>query len=140
MSTATHAVRRSKLTSYEAEQVRRIAEWKSEPPSPLTELWKRLTLPAARAVEKVIPDRLVREAIVWAYNASEWLADREDVKRRAGVPDLEELRHKPLEQCDRLAMAVGVSAEALAAVEGVATGAGGSSRRSSTSRSSSSWG
>ena len=33
--------------------------------------------------------------------------------------------HRPLEECDRLAIAVGATAEAIAAVEGAATGAGG---------------
>jgi len=41
------------------------------------------------------------------------------------VQHLEELRDKPLEVCDRLAVSVGASAEVLAAVEGAATGAGG---------------
>lgn len=125
MSTATHAERRSELTSYEAEQVRRIAAWKSEGPNPLAELWKRLTMPASRAIEKIIPDRLVRAAVTSAFDASEWLDDREDIRRRAGVRDLAELRERPLEDCDRLAVAVGASAEAIAAVEGAATGFGG---------------
>jgi hypothetical protein len=124
MTTAIHT-RQSELTPYEAEQIRRIAAWKSEPPNPLSELWKRIALPAARAIERIIPDRVVRAAIMKSYDASELLADREDVRRRAGVRDLVELRQGPLERSDRLAIEVGSSAQALGAVEGAATGAGG---------------
>ena len=125
MSTPTHAVHRSELTPYEAEQVRRIAAWKSEPPHSLGELWKRATLPAAHAIERAIPHRVVRAAITRAYDASEVLAGEEDVKRRARISDLADLRQGPLERCDRLAVAIGSAAEGLAAVEGAATGAGG---------------
>lgn len=125
MNTRSEAGARPRLTSYELEQVRRIAAWKSEPPNPLTELWKRITLPVARAVEKIIPDRLVREAILRADDVSEWLAGQEDVRRRAGVADIAELRQGPMDVCDRLAVEVGAAAELFAAAEGAATGAGG---------------
>jgi hypothetical protein len=124
MSTATRP-RRSELTAYEAEQVRRIAAWKSKPPNPLSELWKRISLPVAGAIEKLIPDRVVRAAVMSAYNASDFLAGQESVKRRAGVRDLAELKHKPLEQCDVLAHEVSASAKMIALIEGAATGAGG---------------
>jgi EcsC protein family len=124
MSMATRT-QRPKLTSYEAEQVRQIAAWKSEPPNPLSELWKRITMPVASAVERLLPDRAVRVAITKAYDVSETLAAWDDVRRRAGVEDIAELRHRPLEECDRLASSIGSSAEAIAAVEGAATGAGG---------------
>jgi hypothetical protein len=116
---------RSELTPYEADQVRRIAAWKSEPPNPVSELWKRITLPVARRIEKIIPERVVRAAIMKAYDASEVLAARGDIRRRAGVRDIAELQHRPLEDCDRLAIGVGAEAEAVAAVEGALTGAGG---------------
>jgi hypothetical protein len=124
MSTATRTPR-SGLTAYEAEQVRRIATWKSEPPNPLSELWKRLSMPVASAIEKFMPDRAVRAAITTAYKASNLLAGQESVKRRAGVRDLAELKHRPLEDCDALARGVGAFAQTTALVEGAATGAGG---------------
>jgi hypothetical protein len=49
----------AELTSYEAEQVRQIAAWKSEPPNPFAELFKKLTLPGAWWLGPVIPDRIV---------------------------------------------------------------------------------
>jgi hypothetical protein len=116
---------KAKLNAYETEQVRQIAAWKSQPPNPLSEMWNTLALLPAKVVAKVIPDAVVRRAIEGAYNASEVLAGRESVKRQAGVKDLGELRKKPLEECDRLAKQVGMMAQALAAGEGAATGAGG---------------
>jgi EcsC protein family len=113
------------LTAYEAEQVRQIAAWKSLPPNPLSELWKIVSLPAARALERLIPDQVVRIAIEKAYELSGVLADENDIKRRAGVHDLTELRHRPLEECDRLSKQIGATALAIAAIEGAATGAGG---------------
>src|SRR5215813_1768283 len=82
-----HGVKKDRrsLTAYEAEQVRQIAAWKSEPPNPLSELWKTLTLPGAKALEVVIPDRLVRVAIEKADDAAEVMAGQEDIKRRFGV-------------------------------------------------------
>ena len=120
-----HPILSQTLTPYEADQVRRIAAWKSEPPNALSELWKRVSLPVARAIEPIIPDRAVRAAITRSYDASERLAGREDIQRRAGVRDLAELAHGRLERCDRLAIETGASAQALAAAEGAATGAGG---------------
>jgi hypothetical protein len=113
------------LTPYEADQVRRIAAWKSEPPNSLSELWKRFAIPAARAIDPIIPDRAVRAAITKSYDASERLAGQEDIKRRAGVRDISELAQGPLERCDRLAVETGGSAQTLGAIEGAATGAGG---------------
>ena len=84
-----------------------------------------MSLQPAKVVAKVIPDAIVRRAIELAYNASEMLAGRESIMRQAGVKDIDELRKKPLEECDRLAKQVGMTAQALAAAEGAATGAGG---------------
>ena len=124
MSVATRT-KAPKLSAYESEQIRRIAAWKSEPPNPLNELWKRVSLPVAREVERLIPDASVRAAIIKAYDVSERLAGQGAIKRRAGVRDLAELKHKPLEECDALAAGVERSAEILALAEGAATGVGG---------------
>jgi hypothetical protein len=116
---------REELTAYEQEQVQEIAAWKSEPPNPLGELWKMITLPGAKLVEKVIPDTLVRGAIEGSYKGAGLLAWQEDLKVRAGVSDLDELKDRPLEECDGLARPVGATAMLLGTVEGAATGAGG---------------
>jgi len=115
----------AKLTDYEAEQVEEIAAWKSEPPNPFAEMFKMVTIAGARVVEQAIPDAVVREAIEKSYDAAELIAGQEDVKRQAGVQDLGELRHRPLEECDRMATRVSVASQAMAIAGGTATGAGG---------------
>lgn len=121
----TATTERTALTDYETAQVRRIAEWKSEPPDPWNELWKRLTVPVAKTVEKVVPQRAVRHAIARSYDTAGWIAAHHDIRQRAGVDDLSDLHQKPLRVCDQIAVESGVIAEAVAAIEGAATGAGG---------------
>ena len=124
MSAATTAPQ-STLTPYEAHVVREIAAWKSRPRNPIAELFDMIAMPVADLIEKVIPDNVVRAAITTSYNLSDVLAGQEDIKRQAGVRALGDLLKKPLEECDRLALQVSVAAQALATVEGAATGAGG---------------
>ena len=114
-----------KLTAYECQQVELIAFWKSTPPNPFAELVKKITLPLADLVEKVIPDKLVMTAIEKAYAVAELVAGQEDIKAKAGVHELTELRKKPLEECDGLAQRVGIAAQTWATIQGAATGAGG---------------
>jgi EcsC protein family len=114
-----------KLTAYESEQVEQIAAWKSKPPNAIGEMAKRITMPVARWVGKVIPEAPLRAAIEKGYDISLRLADQEDIKRQVRVTDLAALRKKPLDVCDRLAARVSFFANGLALAEGVATGAGG---------------
>lgn len=113
------------LTDYEAEQVCQIAAWKAQHANPFAEAFKSITLPAAKVVEAVIPNSLVQYAIEKAYDLAEFTAAQEDLKAQAGVSDLRDLRHKPLEECDRLATQVSLLWQAVAVIEGAATGAGG---------------
>ena len=113
------------LTEYERRQIEKIAAWKAEFPNPFGELFRRAAQPLAKAVEFVVPDRVALGALNAAYKASDLTATQGDIKRQAGVRDIAELRHKPLEVCDRLSRRVGTMAQGVAAVEGAATGAGG---------------
>jgi hypothetical protein len=115
----------SKLTPYESAQVQQIAAWKSTPPNPFSELFKEITVRVADLVEKLTPDKWVVTAIEKAYNASQMLAGQEDIQRQAGVKQLGELRNRPLEECDRLALQVSAASLTWATIEGAATGAGG---------------
>lgn len=114
-----------KLTDYEARQVEEIAAWKAEFPNPFGELFRRAAQPLAKVVEFLIPDQIALGAIEAAYKASELAAFQGDLKIQAGVKDIAELRHKPLEVCDGLSRRVGTVAQATAVVEGALTGAGG---------------
>jgi hypothetical protein len=113
------------LTEYEARQVEEIAAWKAKPPIAFAEVLKQISLAGANLIEKIIPDVLARMAIEKCYGTAELLAGAEDVMREAGVDDLAELRTRPLEDCDRVALSVGAVANFWATVEGAATGAGG---------------
>src|SRR3954453_22504655 len=113
------------LTDYEERQVEKIAAWKAEFPNPFGELFRRAAQPLAKVVEFIIPDQIALGAIDAAYKASELAAFQSDLKVQAGVRDITELRHKPLEVCDGLSRRVGTVAQATAAVEGALTGAGG---------------
>ena len=116
---------RVKLTPYESDQISQIAAWKSRPPNPVGEILRRITLPGAKIVEKLIPDRLVRIAINESFRLAIALARHEEVKRRGGVRNLRDLQKKSLEDCDLLALQTGVFSQVLATAEGAATGAGG---------------
>jgi hypothetical protein len=101
------------LTPYEAEQVEAIAAWKSMPPHPLGELFKRLTQPGADRIERIIPDTLVMRTLDAAYAIAERAA-------RAMAP-----ADRPLEACDQSAIPIASRARTIAVVEGALTGAGG---------------
>lgn len=116
---------KQQLTDYEAKQIQQIAAWKARHTNPFAEAFKSVTLPAAKVIEAVIPNSVVKYAIEKAYDLSEFTAMQEDLKAQAGVSDIRELRNEPLEKCDRLATQVSLMWQAVAAIEGVATGAGG---------------
>ena len=83
-------------------------------------MWNLIVQQPAKVLAKLIPDSLIRRAIELSYNASETLAGQRASWREAGVKHLNELRRRPLEQCDRLAKQVGMTAQALATAEGAA--------------------
>jgi EcsC protein family len=118
-------IKRAKLTEYESDQVQQIAAWKSEPPNVLAEVWKTLTWPGATAIAKLVPERLVEVLLNGADAAAGYLTWQEELKRQAGVSDIAELRDRPLEECDRMALRTGLAAQVVAMAEGAATGAGG---------------
>jgi hypothetical protein len=113
------------MTDYESEQVKQIAIWKSRPPNPFAEMLRRVTIPGAKLAQKVVPDALVRRAIDQGFELAERLVGKEDVLRQADVENPSDLRKKPLEECDRLALQTGIFSQVFATAEGAATGAGG---------------
>jgi EcsC protein family/YGGT family len=113
------------LTAYESDQVARIAAWKSRPPNPVGEILDRISLPAAKLVEKVIPDAPIGVAIDLSFRLAVLLAGKGEIKRRGGVDDLSDLRKKLLEDCDRLALQTGFFSQVFATAQGAVTGAGG---------------
>jgi hypothetical protein len=124
MSTAVE-ISNAKLARHEAEQVRQIAAWKSQPPNPWDEITRMITLPWARFLERVVPDWIVATMIDRAYHVARMLARPEPTLQRAGAHDLAELRERSLAECDRLAAQVAASARAISLLEGALTGVGG---------------
>ena len=112
-------------TEYESDQVRQIAVWKAEKPSIRTGLFTKIGPSVARFAERLIPSQVAQGAIAKVYEEAELAATRGDIERQADVHDLGELRHRPLQECDRLAHGIGVWAKGLAVAGGAATGAGG---------------
>src|SRR5258707_7585367 len=78
----------AELTEYEAEQVEQIARWKAEHPNILSELFRMVAQPVARAVEQVIPDPVFQRAIEVTYRVAQKAADPALVVRQAGVREL----------------------------------------------------
>jgi EcsC protein family len=116
---------RAKLTAYESDQVSQIAEWKSRPPNPLTELIRKITLPGGKLIQRILPDAMVGAVIAKSYQLAVRLAGEDDINTRAEVKDVREMLKKSLEDCDRLAFETGVFSQVFATAEGAATGAGG---------------
>jgi EcsC protein family len=125
MSAAIQKGATRELSAYEAEQIRQIVTWKSEAVNPIAEAWNLTILQAAKLVTVVIPDVVVRSAIELAYTLAQKLAPPAGIERKAGVRDINELRQKSLEVCDKLAQEVSAAARIVATVEGAITGVGG---------------
>src|SRR4051812_1929143 len=111
MGTKLEKKQAPKLTDYESRQVEKIAAWKAEYPNPFGELFRRAAQPLAKVVETFVPDRVALAAINAAYKASDVSAPRADIEVQAGVRDISELRHKPMEVCDELSRGVGTVAQ-----------------------------
>jgi hypothetical protein len=128
MATQIKAARvktRTELTSYESDQISQIAAWKSKAPGPIAEFARKITQPGGKLIGKVVPEVFIRVPVEQSYRLAVKLAGKNDVKRRAGVSDLRDLRNRPLEDCDRLALETGVFSQVFATAQGAATGAGG---------------
>jgi hypothetical protein len=113
------------LSDYEAHVVEEIAAWKGEKMGIYGRVTNKVTRPFAWALRHVIPEIAARKAIEAAYATSDWLAGPAEVLQKGAVQKLEELQHKSLELSDRLADQIGLGSQAVAAVDGAVTGAGG---------------
>ena len=113
------------LSDYESEQRRLIAEWKGARPQEHFKLLDQLGESVAHFVERFIPTVVAKNMIDQACHSAELSATQNDIKRKAGVDDLAELKNRSLEECDSLVFGVTAWAEGMAVVGGAVTGAGG---------------
>lgn len=120
MSAQSNGQQKPQLTAYEREQVEQIAEWKSTEPSRLTEAVDAVTLPIAWGVKRVVPRDVVRKAIdLLDKVSSRQLGSWRKAHLEEGGWDLERLRQAPLEECDKLALDMILSAEHSSAGRGL---------------------
>ena len=113
------------LSDYEAEQCRLIAGWKEERPKTHFRLLDQLSKSVAHLVERFVPAQVAKDIIEQVCHEAQLLATQTDIMRKAGIADLAELHHRPLQECDQLATDVTEWAEGIAVVGGAVTGAGG---------------
>jgi hypothetical protein len=113
------------MLPYDAQQLAQIRKWQSARPSVAGELSERALSPLSPLVERFIPRSAVQTALETASSTAQWLADVEQIRRRAQVPTLALLQEADLERCDALAKSVRKEAMAWAAAEGGLAGAAG---------------
>jgi len=107
------------LNDHEAAAVREIALWKSERPSRLLEGYRDLIRPLSSWLARIVPKEPARQALLKVDSLAE-IRDTTDQILQAGEIDrVEEMLHRSLEECDRLASQVSVEAEHRALLEGV---------------------
>jgi hypothetical protein len=94
------------LTDYEREQWQRIERWRLRAPPAASRGLSRASGPASRALQKLVPDGVLRSAMDLLQSAAERSANRSQILRMAAVTDIAELRSRELEDCDRLAQRV----------------------------------
>lgn len=113
------------LSKYESDQVAAIKKWKNEEPSVVTQAIGFITAPLSWMVSKIIPLSAIRGALAFSSSAAEWLTDKNDIIRDAGVNSISDLRSHDLEKSDYLANSVHNWAIGISAAEGGVAGAAG---------------
>lgn len=113
------------LTEYEKRQLRSIRAWKEKDRNFATKVFDLVGVPFTWVAKKIIPETAIGYAIKTASSAGSWLADKNDIIRRSGVSDINDLRKKSLKLSDTLAHKVCRRAVKMAVTEGAVTGLGG---------------
>lgn len=107
------------LTPYEADQVDQISSWLSERPSVIESVVSTVAAPIARVTSNFAVDlgtvTVGRMARLAALN--DGVAE---IAQAAGVADVAELKNRPLQECDALALQVSYHNEREALLEGMA--------------------
>ncbi len=113
------------LNEYEARQADEIAAWKSERPSLVMAAFRSLSRPLSQLASRAVPHDRFQALVSKAETMSQRFGGPEEIARLAGVHDIGELRRRPLEECDRLAMTISSPAQREAMIEGAVAGLGG---------------
>ncbi|ACK68693.1 hypothetical protein PCC7424_0225 [Gloeothece citriformis PCC 7424] len=111
------------LTAYESLQVKKIYQWRKKQPAFLTALTGQIFSPLKIIVDKILPDRFIRNLVKAIETSSQdWPKTWEHLKPKAGVEDYQQLKQAPLEKCDQLAHEIKDKALIQASFDGGLTG------------------
>ena len=113
------------LTAYEARVVSEIAAWTASSSQPYSRWTSRLTKPVLTAFGRLVPKSVARRGIESALATPAWLSNKREILDKAHVATFDQLLHKPLEFCDRLAEQVARGSHTMAVIDGVVAGTGG---------------
>jgi len=113
------------LTEHEERAVTEIAHWKAETPSRVARAFEMIRKPLNEVTGRVMTGSKVRSLCARVESLVEPQAGRDEIARAAGVGEVEELAHRSLEECDRLAEDVSVHAQRRAILESSAACAAG---------------
>ena len=113
------------LTAYEQKILKELRDWQAEMPGWGTRLLAKPGSKVANVVQVLIPPAALRAALEGADRLARKLSDQRSILKRAGVASLAELRERPLETNDRLALSVSRRALALGGAAGAVFGIAG---------------
>lgn len=113
------------LSDYEYEALTAIRAWQAQPPGPATRWFGRAAGPASRAVQRALPESVLRGALHTAQKAAVRGDGEAALLVRAGVGELAALRRIPLERCDQLALRIQRRGLLLGGAGGAAFGVAG---------------
>lgn len=113
------------MNDYEREQWQRIERWRARAPSVANRGFARASGPASRALQKLVPDGVLRRALDLLQSAAERSANRRQILRLAAADDIGALQNRALEECDRLALRVRRQGALLGGGAGAALGLAG---------------
>ena len=108
------------LTPYEERAVMEIALRKAETPSRISRASEVLRTPLNPITGRVVTGSTVRSLCAQVESLVDPRAGRDEIARASGVGAVEELAHRSLEECDRLAQNVSVHAQRTAILESAA--------------------
>lgn len=110
------------LSDYERQQADEVIEWKGQPPDLLNAAYNTVTRPVAWLATKAIPENVIKKAVDFGNYTGKLTAMTGDIKKNAGVDDVNELKSKNLELSDKLAKSVQKWAVGYAVASGAGTG------------------
>lgn len=114
-----------KLSEYEKRQVKAIQAWKNAKPSIINNATRVITMPVVWIIQKTIPQPAIRGALDFSNWAAAGIAFKRDIRRKANVKNIAELKTMGLELSDKIADSIQNWAISVAAVEGGVAGVTG---------------